>query len=153
MTKVAVVAVHGVADQSPSSSARSIADLLCTDPRYGSFTEVPLRVARERMAPGPQPPPGDAGLAYMHAQLVEYRPEPPEERDAGTVYETVRLEGTRHADASKVHVHEVYWADLSRAGDTWFRLVAEFYQLILHLPSLRRGGRLRTRCSGSPSGC
>lgn len=140
MTKVAVVAVHGVADQAPATSARSIADLLCTDPQYGSFSEVPLRIARERMEPGAGPPPGDDGLRYMHDQLREYRNVPAEEGDAGTVYDTVRLEGKRHRDGATVHVHEVYWADLSRAGETWYRLVAEFYQLILHLPSLGRNG-------------
>lgn len=137
--KVAVVAVHGVADQKPASSARSIADLLCTDKEYGSFAEVPLRIARERLEPGTLPEDADAGLRYMHVQLAGYR-DPTKERDEGTVYETVRLEGRRLSDGAKVHVHEVYWADLSRAGDTWYRLLAEFYQLILHLPSLGRNG-------------
>jgi len=138
MTKVAVIAVHGVADQSPGSSARSIADLLCTDPQFGSFGEVPLRIARERMDPG-DPPEDDYGLRYMHDQLAGYR-NPDDERDAGTVYDTVRLEGRRLRDGATVHVHELYWADLSRAGETWYRLLAEFYQLILHLPSLGRNG-------------
>ncbi len=170
---VAVVAVHGVADQTPASSARSIADLLCTDKEYGSFSEIPLRIARERMEPGcvdeekcrrdhqrgiddaerQTPCPeclvaekhcngehvrnADPGIRYMHDQLKEYRyPEIP--RDEGTVYDTVRLEGKRLSDGARVHVHEVYWADLSRAGNTWYRLIAEFYQLILHLPSLGR---------------
>lgn len=137
MTKVAVVAVHGVADQKPAESARSIADLLCADAeKYTAFTEVPLRVARRRMEPGSVGE-DDAGLHYMHAQLEGY---PKGEEDAGRVYETVRLEGKRKSDGADVHVHEVYWADLSRAGETWYRLLAEFYQLILHLPSLGRNG-------------
>lgn len=145
MTKVAVVAVHGVADQAPASSARSIADLLCADNVVQSFTEVPLRVPRERMNPGTADERWDCGLHYMHEQLQDYRPpktdpDPDPDRDAGTVYETVRLEGNRIDGAGEVHVHEVYWADLSRAGDTWYRLLAEFYALILHLPSLGRNG-------------
>lgn len=137
MAKVAVVAVHGVADQQPAESARAIADLLCADPAYGSFTEVPLRIARERMEPEPFPDKADYGLQYMRDQLAGY---PKPGGDAGAVYDTVRLEGARKTDGTEVHVHEVYWADLSRAGQTWYRLLAEFYQLILHLPSLGRNG-------------
>lgn len=137
MAKVAVVAVHGVADQKPAESARAIADLLCADEaKYSAFTEVPLRIARKRMEPG-EPTEADGGIEYMHAQLDGY---PKADEDAGCVYETVRLEGTRKSDGADVHVHEVYWADLSRAGETWYRLLAEFYQLILHLPSLGRNG-------------
>jgi hypothetical protein len=137
MTRVAVVAVHGVADQKPAESARAVADLLCADEaKYSAFTEVPLRIARKRMEPG-TPGEDDAGIDYMHRQLRDY---PKADDDAGNVYETVRLEGKRKSDGADVHVHEVYWADLSRAGETWYRLLAEFYQLILHLPSLGRNG-------------
>ncbi|MFP5247183.1 MAG: hypothetical protein ACLGH0_10855, partial [Thermoanaerobaculia bacterium] len=94
-----------------------------------SFTEVALRIPTKRMDPGNRPPKSDAGLRYMHDQLAGYEPKP-------HVYETVRLEGQSGQDT--VHVHEVYWADLSRAGSTWYRLLAEFYQLILHLPSIGR---------------
>lgn len=140
MTKVAVVAVHGVADQKPAESARSIADLLSTDGSFSSFTEVPLRIPRRRMKPGAAKH-DDAGLQYMKEQLEGY-----DGGATGAVYDTVRLEGK--SGASDVHVHEVYWADLSRAGDTWYRLLAEFYQLILHLPSLGRNGLKAAAKSG-----
>jgi hypothetical protein len=133
MTKVAVVAVHGVADQTPSSSARSIADLLCADPqgRYTEFTEVPLRIPRKPMEAGGEP--AEPALRYMHGQLVDYV-----NNDAGSVYETIRLEGKGRDGKPGVDVYEVYWADLSRIGEGTYRLFAELYQLLLHLPSLGR---------------
>jgi hypothetical protein len=135
-SKVAVVAVHGVADQKPSHSARSIADLLCSDPkgRFGAFTEVPLRVPRRPLEAGPPPrrPADDQAFAFMHTQLEQY-----EQHDAGATYDTVRLEGKKE-NGDTVHVHEVYWADLSRPGESWYRLIGELYQLVLHLPSLGR---------------
>ncbi len=40
-----------------------------------------------------------------------------------------------HGEAS-VHIYEAYWADLSRVSDRLYRIIGEFYQLILHLPFL-----------------
>jgi hypothetical protein len=134
---VAVVAVHGVADQKPAASARQIADLLCADStNYTEFTEVSVRLPRAPMVVDENVTPGDPGLAYMHQQLVGY-----EGDGAGAVYDTVRLEGKRkrpNGQQDDVHVHEVYWADLSRIGESTYRVFAELYQLLLHLPSLGR---------------
>ncbi|MBV8517516.1 MAG: hypothetical protein JO197_08960 [Acidobacteria bacterium] len=127
-----MVAVHGVADQKPAESARAVADLLCHDEAYSSFSEVSLRVSRARLEPGDEIE-SPAGLQYMYEQLKDYP-----RADTAAVYETVRLEGRRIDDTAPVHVYEMYWADLSRAGETWYRLIAEVYQLILHLPSLGR---------------
>ena len=57
------------------------------------------------------------------------------------VYQTVRLEGARLADEdghgeASVHIYEAYWADLSRVSDRLYRIIGEFYQLILHVPFL-----------------
>jgi hypothetical protein len=157
---VAVVAVHGVADQKPAESARAIADLLCHDEAYSSFSEVPLRISRARLEPGEdpdveakrlgdaarQPQQSPAGLQYMYEQLADYPGS-----HAGAVYESVRLEGRNIRSQTPVHVYELYWADLSRAGDTWYRLVSEVYQLILHLPSLGRNAlQYAARATGKP---
>jgi hypothetical protein len=54
-------------------------------------------------------------------------------------YETVRLESRLdHEPASEVHIYEMYWADLSRAGQGLLSVFGELYQLILHVPSLGR---------------
>lgn len=134
MTKVAVVAVHGVADQKPAASARAVARLLEQQPGFSKFVESPITVPLAPLTVGP-PASGDESLDYMTAQLQKYAP------PAGRTHGTVRLDGTRGGpNPATVHVYEVYWADLSRAGETWYRLLAEFYQLILHLPSLGRNG-------------
>lgn len=147
MTKVAVVAVHGVADQEPKSSAREVAKLLSPDNGYSKFREADVEV---RLRPVHASYTGtDPALRYMNAQLEGY------ERARGGAarhFETIRLEGKRASGkgSDDVHVYEFYWADLSRAGKTWYRLLAEFYQLILHLPSLGRNG-LRAAAEAQPT--
>ena len=37
---------------------------------------------------------------------------------------------------ASVHIYEAYWADLSRVSDRLYRIIGEFYQLILHVPFL-----------------
>lgn len=147
MTKVAVVAVHGVADQKPAASARQIADLLCADSaNYSEFTEVSVRLPRAPMVVDDKLTSADPGLAYMHQQLVGYKGD-----GAGAVYDTVRLEGKRkrqNGQSDDVHVHEVYWADLSRIGESTYRVFAELYQLLLHLPSLGRNA-MEGACAAS----
>jgi hypothetical protein len=143
--KVAVVAVHGVADQKPGESARQIADLLNSE--YGPFAETPIRIARKPMVPGNGPLP-DAGLRYMRHQLEGYQKDATEKNAAASVYDSVRLEGTK-ADGTPVHVFEVYWADLSRAGTTAVRLFGELYQILLHLPSLGRNALKAAKESGA----
>lgn len=58
--QIALVAVHGVADQAPCATARSVADLLLGVSQdaagaveYGSFVEQPLRIEVRRLAPLP----------------------------------------------------------------------------------------------------
>lgn len=128
MTRVAVVAVHGVADQEPKSSAREVAKLLSSRDGYSKFREVEIDFPLERVAPANVD--ADPSLTYMNQQFAQYR--------GGGTCKSIRLEA-KHKD-DDVHVYELYWADLSRAATSWRRLLAEFYQLILHLPSLGRNG-------------
>jgi len=152
-TRVAVVAVHGVADQAPGESAAAVANLLVRRPGYApsGLTRLALRVERVPVAPrravaaGERdcaPPalalPADAGgfgQAFMRRQLEHYEVEP-----SDAVYETLRVTTTRAADAETpavaVDVHEVYWADLSRLGKGALQIFGELYQIILHVGRL-----------------
>ena len=188
--RVAVIAVHGVGNQSPFASARAIGDLLqnqniedaaippdlaapagvpgSEDPQYEPFLERTLRinvrpvvikkrdewadgmrgrfhewVTNQRKANREKPPRSqpdsdkyddEIATQFMRGQLSGYKGDEPED-----TYETIRLEGVRHggSDGSAiVHIYELYWADLSNLKKNLFKIVAELYQILLHLPSL-----------------
>ncbi|MEK6373932.1 MAG: hypothetical protein AABO58_14695 [Acidobacteriota bacterium] len=156
--KIAVVVVHGVADQQQSESARQIANLLadlCPLGTYSTFQEEKIRVALDpvtvpeveplRRSPFEErnhdailrhrgtPPPVEPDQGFMRDQLRGYYPE-----GGPRVFETVRLDGVRNETGCRVHVYEAYWADLSRLGKSAFAFFGALYQLLLHLPSLGR---------------
>jgi hypothetical protein len=156
--KVAVVVVHGVADQQPSDSARQIANLLtdlCPLGTYSTFQEERIRVpvhpvatfgaTAEHRSPFEErnhdailrhrgtSPHVRPDQGFMGDQLRDY--DPP---DGPHVFETVRLDGERNDTHCGVHVYEGYWADLSRLGQGVFTFFDGLYQLLLHLPSLGR---------------
>lgn len=152
---IAVIVVHGVADQQPRDSARQIAALLsdCTDAYPSGFLVHDIRVpltpvldathrTEEKNAfaeafrieerSGTTTSAGrEIEHAFMYEQLRDYEP------GAERVFETVRLEGERK-DGTRVHVYEAYWADVSRVGTGIAAFFGELYQLVLHLPSLGR---------------
>jgi hypothetical protein len=164
--RTAVVAVHGIGQQKPGDSVRAIAGLLLRlrtadqRPRYASFREVPLQVPVQRVGvkPRTEPPPEPSqwwhalspafqaqlgatrdpryfatDYEFMRAQLAEY---PGTEEP----YVTTRVEGVRGLStdphASRIHVYEVYWEDLSRLGEGGLRLVGNFYQLLFDAANL-----------------
>jgi hypothetical protein len=154
--KVAVVVVHGVADQQPSDSARQIANLLtdlCPLGTYSTFQEEKIRIPVEPVKAGGEtvghrapfeernadailrhrgsPPAATPEQGFMRDQLRDYA-------DGPRVFETVRLDGEHNATNCGVHIYEAYWADLSRLGQSVFVFFEELYQLLLHLPSLGR---------------
>jgi hypothetical protein len=161
--KVAVVVVHGVADQQPSDSARQIADLLthlCPFGTYSTFQEEKIRIPLEPVIkPGDEsigpvkpggspfeernddarrrhdgePPDVDPEIGFMVDQLRDYKAS-----EQPRVFETVRLDGVRNDEGCSVHVYEAYWADLSRLTQGIVAFFGELYQLLLHLPSLGR---------------
>jgi hypothetical protein len=160
---IAVIAVHGVADQAPNESARQISELLLRQryedgaETYTSFREYPLRIPVDP----PLPPCGeechvgepeatgitrsqsDPDLDFTHRLLHHYE-------SRRTPYDTVRLEGHRLRPAKKaaeesdwiardqchVHVYELFWADLSRLGTGLIGIVGAIYQLISSLSQL-----------------
>lgn len=150
---IAVIAVHGVADQKPFASARDIANLLVDYPhdaqqRYSTFVESEIRLAVDPIYPrqkvfaaenfwGDTRASAENDITgYGHEFMSEIlsgrqMADPPE------VYATVRLEGRRfEPDPAKIHVYELFWADLSRVGSGVAQFFGELYQLLLHLPSL-----------------
>src|SRR5512134_920874 len=82
LPNVAVIAVHGVADQEPLRSARQIADLLLRRryfdgaPAYTSFREYPLRIPIDAVTPSGEPKADEAeDLAFTRAVLSGYESE------------------------------------------------------------------------------
>jgi hypothetical protein len=156
--KIAVVVVHGVANQQPSQSAREIANLLtdlCPPGTYTTFQEEKIRIRLEpvKVDKGKpvrrslfeernddalqrhrgEPVNVDPEHGFMRDQLRGY-----DVKDRPRVFETVRLDGVRNESECTVHVYEAYWADLSRLGGGIVAFFGALYQLLLHLPSLGR---------------
>lgn len=161
--RVAVVAVHGVADQQPNDSARQVASLL-TDFGAGavqSIGEDRLHIPVEPVLPR-DPNCGKPG-ASERSEWVRTRLKTPtltadcdDPKDARSAsyqfmhnqlrcykkdeqrraFDTIRIRLQRGAD--EVDVYEAYWADLSRLGSGIVVFFTQLYQLLLHLPSLGR---------------
>ncbi len=164
--RVAVVAVHGVADQPPWETARAVARLLSEEDEAGraaaTFDETPIVIG----VPTPVLDDANAGSsplrsAFLNQRLTAERGagSPPAEDvpydvaysesflrglqlpESERAYSTVRLSATRRPgtpDACRVDVYEMYWADLSRLGAGVLRIFAELYQLLFHLSTLAR---------------
>jgi hypothetical protein len=143
---VAVVAIHGVADQKPHSSAEMIADVLVRTGRYRAFSATAIRIPVGRVPVGGARD-GDLAQRFMRGQLLEF-----EVGDKDTVYDTVCLSAGRDPSPrpSTVDVYELHWADLSRVGAGAFRVFGELYQILLHMcrlgtHALERNGTLHNR--------
>ena len=160
LARVAVVAVHGVADPRPNETNTSIADLLTSiddhGPAYNAFVRedlqipvrglpVPDRTRHQRydyceyVSSSPPESSGrvhDPGLAFTASLLACYEPD-----ESDGIYHTTVLHGSRLAHSSdsaarQVDVFEMYWADLSRVTGGLTRIFAEFFQLLFHIESL-----------------
>jgi hypothetical protein len=113
--KIAVIAVHGVADQPPNDSARAIASLLLnhnqsnqsqTQVQYTPFYESTLRIAVRPVEVSPEPaklePVHEESLTtiedtldinahnFIWEQVHQYKG-----KGVKSTYETIRLEGSR----------------------------------------------------------
>jgi hypothetical protein len=159
--RVAVVVVHGIADQRPGQTVREVARLLCHGahgaPRYVQGEIQDVLVPVEKLEPGggreagkpqasrrmpgapsgfyqaqqPEPEPQDLGIALNDYLLG--RLELPE---GDALYESTRISLRRRADERPVDVYEMYWADLSRLGTGGLRALSSLYQLFFHLGTL-----------------
>jgi hypothetical protein len=166
--RVAVIAVHGVADQRQNETNDIVANLLGEQSpdnvHYSTFEQQSIQIA---LAPVQVPPAlpqkrseyhleenrtyidaaaasdsdWELGHQFMHMQLGDY--EPPVNRGAyeTTVLQAVRTETNDQGatiDQREVHVYEVYWADLSRLATGPLAFFGSLYQLLLHLATLGR---------------
>jgi hypothetical protein len=158
--KIAVIAVHGVADQPAHDSARAIASLLLNDNQskpsdkqvqYTPFYESTLRIAVRPVNVSQEPPKLEPvheeslttiedtldmnAHKFIWEQVHQYKG-----KGVKSTYETIRLAGSRlghgNQPQSDIHIYEMYWADLSRLGTGILRILGEFYQLLFHLSSL-----------------
>src|SRR6202022_1634301 len=88
---------------------------------------------------------------YMREQVQEYRPAVADRiyKTSDSVYETTQLSGFRMANGAgssateksekcEIHLYEMYWADLSRVGSDWLRVLIVFYQLLAYLCGVGR---------------
>ncbi len=131
--KVAVIAVHGISDQKPFASAREIANLLINpnpDKKYESrFSNFKERFVRFLVKPlslnGVATDQDQADLKFTKKQLEDY--------EKTSLYQTICLEGESDDKSQEVHVYEMFWADLSRLGESFFRIFGELYQILFHL--------------------
>ena len=164
--RVAVVVVHGIANQLPGQTVREVARLLChgadRKPRYvkGEIHEVLVPV--EKLEPGvglqrdaeqsPRRQPG-APSGFYQAQQPQQELKRPEPVDLGmalnnylldrlvlpeedALYESTRISLRRRDDDRAVDIYEMYWADLSRLGAGGLRVLSSLYQLFFHLGTL-----------------
>jgi hypothetical protein len=174
ITKVALLAVHGVADQKPGQTARELANLVhdCLPGAQAFETHevlIPVRSLADERKPSPAKP--ARRIARLpHSDFSRGRFNAPEQavgfdveysadlvrdhqvRDSEALYRTERLSTTvGAAQPTQVDVYEMYWADLSRLASGAWRILSEFYQLIFHLGSLGRHTMDAARAQSAPT--
>jgi hypothetical protein len=161
--RIAVVSVHGVADQKPGDTARDIAALLqralpgspafvgrremvavkslgtktevVGSPWYSRLLRLPhSQFARQRFGSLPS---AEFDLDFSRHMVSNH-----EARGDESMYATERLSAQVQEPGAgrdlRVDVFEMYWADLSRLGAGTWRILSEFYQIIFHLCSMGR---------------
>jgi hypothetical protein len=160
--RVALVVVHGIADQRPGQTVREVARLLCRGgpgaPPYEQGEMVHVLVPVERLEPG------EASEAAKSAQAPRRQPGAPsgfyqsqqvatEAKDLGValndyllgrlvlpqgdeLYESRRVSLRRRPDGRALDVFEMYWADLSRLGAGGLQALSSLYQVFFHLSTL-----------------
>ncbi len=142
---VAVIAVHGVADQSKDETAVTAANLLlyadnlgedgedCSKAHYAGFEQEKIRVAVE-----PLDVSGMGDETSWQSQLRDHLIDYSGEGTKGS-YETVRMEGHRYTKTSNnaapkldrgVHVYEMHWADVSRLKIGFLNILVALYRLL-----------------------
>ena len=143
---VAVIAVHGVADQGKGETAVIAANLMLhlnqvddiegeepADGAYTGFEEEKIRVAVEPMdvsSLGDE----DAWQYQLRRHLDDYEGE-----GSNGSYDTTRMEGHRYSKDAKtgerkperpVHVYEMHWADVSRLKIGILNIFLGIYRLL-----------------------
>ncbi|MDF1815662.1 MAG: hypothetical protein P1V20_25915 [Verrucomicrobiales bacterium] len=142
---VAVIAVHGVADQKKDETAEKAVDLLlhydqvnAADGKEGHEGYEGFREEKIRVAVNPidisSVNDDDAWHYQLGKHLEDYQP-----KNGKEIYESLRIEGERvkrnpGSDEPeidrKVHVYEMHWADVSKLQIGIFNLFAAIYRLL-----------------------
>jgi hypothetical protein len=127
--RIAVVGVHGVADQQPYETATTIAGLLANTGNYEPFRESRFHLDIAALdVQSPQP--GDPQDIRFAREVLQS----PDDFGPEEAYQTIRFEALRQGThETEVHVYEAYWADLSRLSQSFVRIFGELYQLFFHL--------------------
>lgn len=157
--RVAVVVVHGIADQRPGQTVLEVARLLSHGgegaPPYihGEMRDVLIPVAKlepaakhRKREPTRRRPGAPSGFYQVQQQpasqgdlgiaLNDYLLGRLELSEADALYESTRVSLRRRADGRAVDLYEMYWADLSRLGTGGMRALSSLYQLFFHLSTL-----------------
>ncbi len=146
---VAVIAVHGVADQTANQTAVTAADLLLhldgiegASAMYGGFEKEHIRVGTQPLKVTPSIQKDDEGDESAWGKEIYHQLEHYEGEEGANSYDTVRLEGLRYRKDARtkevkpereVHVYEMYWADYSRLGNGLLSLIMGIYRLTFQL--------------------
>ncbi len=147
---VAVIAVHGVADQKPYETAQTAANMLLhldelededgidgfRKGRYPGFEQESMRIATAGIDLSECDGSRDEWEKEIHKQLKDFELESSAEN-----YDTIRLEGSRldedpetgETRSKGIHVYEMYWADLSKLGRGVFSILVALYRLLFEL--------------------
>jgi hypothetical protein len=165
--RVAIITVHGVADQQPGQTVGELARLLCHGgggpPRYveGELQQILVPVAalpasREPAVRGPESvlnlEPGRPSEFYLQhcaegaarlsddlgLTLTDYLQQRYVPAESDTLFESTRVLLRRQADHTPVDLYEMYWADYSRLQPGGIRALSAGYQLMFHLNTLAR---------------
>lgn len=157
--RVALVVVHGIADQRPGQTVREVARLLCRGgpgaPPYeqGEVHEVLVPVARLEPASEARERDGTRRQPGTPSGFYQQQAAQPDAQDLGkalndyllgrlalpegdALYESTRVSLRRRADGRALDLYEMYWADLSRLGGGGLRALSSLYQLFFHLNTL-----------------
>jgi len=162
--RIAVIAVHGVADQPAGATQQCMAGLLSHSPNahcYSSFTErkvlaneEPVKLTQELQNTTDLEaidalPATDEELEHesMREQLQGLKTPG---RDTEIRILSASRSGHGAANPADVDIFEMHWADLSRIADSRFSLFFEFYLLLYFLPRLGAVALERLRPAGKP---
>lgn len=147
--KIAIVAVDGISDQQPGDSVHAIANLLLYNddkkpPQYPAWTEesisIPVEPIRNALLNPKEQAPVDLLDEKSHKFTCDFFNGSPPRKKSG--YDTICIKGQMEKEGQmeteEVHLHEMYWADLSRLGNGFLQFFSELYQILFHLSSLGR---------------
>jgi hypothetical protein len=165
--RVAVISVHGVADQQPGQTVQELTALLQAQlPQQPAFTAQEIMISVDSLGNSVQQH-NVKPARLPHSEFAQSRFDlPAQDQDfdiefsahmlrdheitnQDATYRTHKWHANTHDTA--IDVYEMYWADLSRLGAGGWRILSAMYQLIFHLSSLGRHTMDLARAASTPS--